>query len=224
MRLSDPMSALSTEDDIELLELQPIASKEQVESCREQMRKLPDFCKFFYCNLCQRVMPPRSDHCQMCGVCNLRVDHHCIWVGNCVAVQNHKFFLLYLFYKVLALTLSASVFLFRCQTADFGFLDLMFESPSGMVVMLLSITLALGLGLLLVVSLRMASQNRTMMELGFGITRNHYVKPTLVQNLKVIFGQGCLLMWLSPFHRAYPENLSVHKSQLLDVVCPQKLN
>jgi hypothetical protein len=101
------------------------------------MRKLPDFCKFFYCNVCQRVMPPRTDHCQMCGVCNLRVDHHCVWVGNCIAIQNHKFFLLFLLYKVAALTLSASVFLYRCQISDFGFLDLMFESPAGMIAMLL---------------------------------------------------------------------------------------
>jgi hypothetical protein len=29
-----------------------------------------------------------------------------------------------------------------------------------------------------------------MMELGFGIFRNHYVKPTLADNFRVVFGYG----------------------------------
>jgi uncharacterized membrane protein YczE len=64
----------------------------------------------------------------------------------------------------------------------------MFEYPSRMIVMLISITLSIGLGLLLAISLGMIAQNRTMLELGFGITRNYYVKKTLFENLRVVFG------------------------------------
>jgi hypothetical protein len=45
-----------------------------------------------------------------------------------------------------------------------------------MIVMLISITLSIGLGFLFAISFGMITQNRTMMELGFGVTRNYYVK------------------------------------------------
>lgn len=51
----------SIEDDVELLELQPITIQEHSSSVR-----IPELCKFTYCDQCQDVMPPRSEHCEMC--------------------------------------------------------------------------------------------------------------------------------------------------------------
>lgn len=32
-----------------------------------------------WCPVCRVLQPPRAGHCRMCGVCVLRLDHHCVW-------------------------------------------------------------------------------------------------------------------------------------------------
>lgn len=32
-----------------------------------------------WCPACKVVRPPRAGHCRICGVCVLRLDHHCVW-------------------------------------------------------------------------------------------------------------------------------------------------
>eukprot|EP01060_Flectonema_neradi_P012850 TRINITY_DN19631_c0_g1_i1.p1 TRINITY_DN19631_c0_g1~~TRINITY_DN19631_c0_g1_i1.p1 ORF type:complete len:311 (+),score=27.32 TRINITY_DN19631_c0_g1_i1:70-933(+) len=53
-----------------------------------------------YCGVCKAYKPDRCHHCDMCGQCVLRMDHHCIFVANCVGHHNYKHFVLFLFYIV----------------------------------------------------------------------------------------------------------------------------
>lgn len=53
------------------------------------------------CIHCQNGKPPRCHHCSICQRCVLKMDHHCVWVVNCVGAQNYKFFLLFLLYTFL---------------------------------------------------------------------------------------------------------------------------
>eukprot|EP00064_Thunnus_orientalis_P012445 superscaffoldBa00001908_g12480 len=47
-----------------------------------------------WCSVCRVVRPPRAGHCRICGVCVLRLDHHCVWINSCVGQANHRSFLL----------------------------------------------------------------------------------------------------------------------------------
>ncbi|XP_008306179.1 palmitoyltransferase ZDHHC23-B [Cynoglossus semilaevis] len=47
-----------------------------------------------WCSVCKVERPPRTGHCRICGVCVLRLDHHCVWINSCVGQANHRSFLL----------------------------------------------------------------------------------------------------------------------------------
>ena len=49
-----------------------------------------------YCDSCGNVRAPRVVHCSSDDVDMERFDHHCPWIGCCVAKRNYKVFLIFL--------------------------------------------------------------------------------------------------------------------------------
>ncbi|VVB06437.1 unnamed protein product [Arabis nemorensis] len=62
-----------------------------------------------FCRKCNQPKPSRCHHCSVCGRCVLKMDHHCVWVVNCVGALNYKYFFLFLFYTFLETTLVTLV-------------------------------------------------------------------------------------------------------------------
>lgn len=49
-----------------------------------------------FCDTCAIYRPARASHCSQCNVCVARLDHHCVWLNNCVGERNYKSFLVYI--------------------------------------------------------------------------------------------------------------------------------
>ncbi|KAK2520361.1 palmitoyltransferase ZDHHC13 isoform X2 [Columba livia] len=54
-----------------------------------------------FCTSCLVRKPVRSVHCLACDSCVARYDQHSVWIGQCVGVGNHRYYLLFLFFLTL---------------------------------------------------------------------------------------------------------------------------
>lgn len=63
------------------------------------------FNETHFCTQCMIRKPLRSKHCRRCGRCVAREDHHCPWVDNCIGLNNHKHFILYVLFLIAGIAL-----------------------------------------------------------------------------------------------------------------------
>ncbi|KAL8262371.1 hypothetical protein R6Q59_026420 [Mikania micrantha] len=101
-----------------------------------------------YCKKCCLYKPPRSHHCRVCKRCVLRMDHHCVWMNNCVGHANYKIFFVFVVYALLACIYSL-VLLLGSLTVDTPESERCYTSVyiiSGLLLIPLSMALAVFLG------------------------------------------------------------------------------
>ncbi|KAI1148957.1 DHHC zinc finger protein [Nemania diffusa] len=61
------------------------------------------------CRSCHLLKPPRSKHCAVCKRCVARLDHHCVFINNCVGYGNQHWFLLLLLSTALLATYGGAL-------------------------------------------------------------------------------------------------------------------
>ena len=47
-------------------------------------------------------MPELTKHCRLCETCFLSLDHHCLFLLRCVARNNHRAFVFFMFEVMMA--------------------------------------------------------------------------------------------------------------------------
>ena len=93
---------------------------------------------------CRALKPPRAHHCSTCSRCILRMDHHCPWVGNCVGLYNHKFFLMFVLHATIGCLIVAITMI--CHLYHLGMRYISKSSVHNAAVPMVSAALVLALG------------------------------------------------------------------------------
>ncbi|CDW79737.1 dhhc zinc finger domain containing protein [Stylonychia lemnae] len=61
------------------------------------------------CNRCEYIKPIRVVHCDVCGQCTIRFDHHNYWLNQCISLHNLRYYVQLCFHTVLG-----NIFLLFC--------------------------------------------------------------------------------------------------------------
>ncbi|KAG5231964.1 protein S-acyltransferase [Salix suchowensis] len=121
--------------------------------------------KLKYCRICKIFRPPRSCHCAVCDNCVEKFDHHCPWIGQCIALRNYRF---YLTFVISALIFFVYVFAFSCRRihqrmlrTGTGFLGMLKNCPETLALVSFSFPTILFLGGLTILHVFLLARNQT---------------------------------------------------------------
>ncbi|XP_078129732.1 uncharacterized protein LOC144532697 [Sander vitreus] len=55
-----------------------------------------------FCPYCELFQPDFTKHCKLCDVCIKDYDHHCLFLNRCVGRGNHRLFIFFILFMVIA--------------------------------------------------------------------------------------------------------------------------
>jgi len=166
--------------------------------------------KIRWCRKCEAFKPPRAHHCKCCKRCIPKMDHHCPYVDQCVGHDNHKVFVLFLWYATLGIGFSLVLYIVRIARVAMGF-DEPISFLQGIMVVINVVILGLsfaGLSILFGNQIYLISKNTTKIELWTrhwatrdvnekGSKYNYPYDRGVWSNLRQFFDSS-LLLWCIP--------------------------
>lgn len=163
------------------------------------------FTGFKFCKKCKDLKPPRAHHCSACNECVMRMDHHCVFTGNCIGLDNHKYFLCLCFWNIVAgmHVVYSSYLMNPYLSPDPKLVDPKFIEEHPILNPLRALDFAfsvpIGVGLLLALHLFLLARNETSLECGefwvFG--GNSFRQPSAFANIAQILGPD-IRYWVLP--------------------------
>jgi hypothetical protein len=161
-----------------------------------------------FCGKCAMWRPERAHHCKSLGICVLRMDHFCPWIGNCVGFRNHKQFVLMNFYITVAsliglLTLHEPNAIKAltdgmCPSATNDHMHSGFARTALSIAVLICLMFTFVTSVLFANGLHQAALNVTQIESKYK-GQNPYLLPTTWENMKQLFG-SCSIWLFFPVH------------------------
>ncbi|KAK3184374.1 hypothetical protein Dsin_031660 [Dipteronia sinensis] len=150
--------------------------------------------KLKYCQICKIFRPPRSCHCAVCDNCVEKFDHHCPWIGQCIALRNYRF---YLAFVISALIFFMYIFAFsvlrihqRIEKDNIGFIGLLKNCPETLALVSFSFAATCFLGGLAVFHVYLIAMNQTAYEnfrQRYADSKNPYDKGMISNYKEVLF-------------------------------------
>lgn len=171
------------------------------ENFKSRLKPLPG--KPSWCKQCRHERPERAHHCSSCGVCILRMDHHCPWIASCIGWRNHKYFLLLTWWTFLA-CLAFLLTLFNSASLQKVSVSITSVSVGAIVAVMGVVIFGLLSGFIFCISLHAGMRNYTSIENHFH-EENPYCLASSFQNLEQIMGP-LDLRWLIPVCTTRPSN------------------
>ena len=91
------------------------------------------------CKTCHILKDLRTYHCDDCGLCTIRHDHHCPWLSTCVGLNNHKYFLSFIFINTIFFGFTTCLYTYftlpindlKLSLIDLFFVSFLIVSNSG---------------------------------------------------------------------------------------------
>lgn len=144
---------------------------------------------------CNIYKPPRASHCDICGVCIEKMDHHCPWLGTCIGKRNYKefyLFLLSLFIEIIIVfAMSISIMSLNVTNGISNIGNTLAEYPFSIILAIICVPAFIFVGIMLLFHSFLILKNITTREYFTDkwdtITGNPYEKRNCIKNIMKLY-------------------------------------